>query len=77
MGNIIISIVGAILAVLLPSFLIYGLLMFINNVVWGYKGIIAEKQSAIYKKRRRNLFGISILISIGGIISWGAIRGLT
>lgn len=74
MGNIIISIVGAILAVLLPSFLVYGLMMFINNFIWGYKGLTTDKQSAIYKKRRRTLFGISILISIGGLIAWGSIK---
>jgi hypothetical protein len=77
MGNIIISIVGVILAILLPSFLVYAFMMFINNAIWGYKGINTNKKSDIYKKRRRNLLGVSILISIGGLIAWGAFKGDT
>jgi hypothetical protein len=75
MENLIISVVGAMLSVLLPSLFVYAVIMFINNVIWGYKGITIDKKTEIYKKRRRNLFGISILISIGGLIAWGSFKG--
>jgi hypothetical protein len=66
-----ISVVFAFLIVFILSVLSYLVLLTINNVIWGYKGISVDKKSPVYKKRKRSLVLISIALSILILIIMG------
>jgi len=63
-----------ILALLILSVFSYFILLTINNVIWGYKGIPTDKESPAYRKRKRSLKLISIPLSILVLVVIGLVR---
>ena len=68
------QIIPLVLAVIIISVLSYFLLLTINNVIWGYKGISTDKGSPEYRKRKRLLKIISIPLSILILITIGLLK---
>jgi len=68
------SVVFAFLIVFILSALSYFVLLTINNIIWGYKGISIDKGSPEYRKRKRLLKIISIPLSILILIIIGSLR---
>ena len=68
------QIIPLVLAVIIISALSYFLLLTINNVIWGYKGISRDKESPEYRNRKRLLKIISIPLSIFILIAIGLLR---
>jgi hypothetical protein len=68
------QVISIVLVVLTLSALLYFVLLTINNVIWGYKGISRGKESTEYKKRKRLLKIISIPLSIFVLIAIGLLR---
>lgn len=63
-----------ILILLALTALTYPILLTINNVIWGYKGISIDKGSPEYRRRKRLLKLISIPIAIFILIAIGSLR---
>lgn len=63
-----------ILALLILSAFSYFILLTINNVIWGYKGIPTDKESPAYRLRKRSLKLISIPLSILVLVVIGLVR---
>ena len=64
----------ALLILLILSVFSYFILLTINNVIWGYKGIPTDKESPAYRKRKRSLKLISIPLSILVLLVIGLVR---
>jgi hypothetical protein len=70
----IIPLVAAMAIILILSALSYFLLLTANNIIWGYRRIPVEKESPVYKKRKRTLKFISIPTAILLLIIIGLSR---
>jgi heme/copper-type cytochrome/quinol oxidase subunit 2 len=68
------QVISIVLVVLILSALSYFVLLTINNVIWGYKGISRDKESPEYRKRKRLLKIISVPLSILILIAIGLLR---
>jgi hypothetical protein len=69
--------IAYVIAVLIPalvvSLVVYFLMLFVNNLAWGYKGLSMDKKSPEYKKRKRLLLVLSVPITISVITVWGVV----
>jgi hypothetical protein len=72
--QIILLLIPAVLIILMLSALSYFVLLTVNNIISGYRGISVDKGSPEYKKRKRMLKIISIPLSILILIAIGLLR---
>jgi len=70
----VIALFAGVLLVLVLSALSYILLLTVNNIIWGYKGIPISKDSPEYRKRKKLLKIISIPLSLLILITIGLLN---
>jgi succinate dehydrogenase/fumarate reductase cytochrome b subunit len=68
------ALILAVLILSALSALSYFILLTLNNIVWGYKGILIDKGAPEYRKRKRMLIFVSIALSIIIIVTIGSLK---